>query len=155
MSCFLAGNCCSVWILRWFLFFFGHSALWDSKARHRLCPLEGFLLCGNFSFRTPSPGWVSIPKSFVSFVTFIFCLTSFWTDWFAFLGICGPLFRSYFVEVVPHADDLLMYLWGSKWSSYPSPLPSWDHLPTFRFSVHLSLVFCMELQCIRISFFYM
>ena len=32
---------------------------------------EGFLLCGNFSsFRTPSPGWVSIPNSFDSLFVF-------------------------------------------------------------------------------------
>ena len=36
-----------------------HSCLW-----------KGFLLCGNFSFMPPSPGWVSIPKSFVSVVVF-------------------------------------------------------------------------------------
>ena len=34
------------------------------------CLWEGFLLCGNFSFMPPSPGWVSIPKSFVSVVVF-------------------------------------------------------------------------------------
>ena len=41
------------------------------------CLGEGFLLCGNFSFMTPSPGWVSVPNSFVSFLSFIFCPTSF------------------------------------------------------------------------------
>ena len=35
------------------------------------CLSEGFLLCGNFSsFTTPSPGWISIPKSFVSVLIF-------------------------------------------------------------------------------------
>ena len=33
---------------------------------------EGFLLFGNFSFTTPSPGWVSIPNSYVPL--FVFCL---------------------------------------------------------------------------------
>ena len=31
---------------------------------------EGFLLFGNFSFTTPSPGWVSVPNSFVSHFVF-------------------------------------------------------------------------------------
>ena len=34
-------------------------------------PWEGLLLCGNFSsFTTPSPGWVSVPNSFVSLFVF-------------------------------------------------------------------------------------
>ena len=34
-------------------------------------PVRGFLVFGNFSsFTTPSPGWVSIPNSFVSFFVF-------------------------------------------------------------------------------------
>ena len=38
---------------------------------------EGFPVFGNFSsFTTPSLGWVSIPNSFVSLFTFIFCPTS-------------------------------------------------------------------------------
>ena len=79
----------------------------------------------------PSPGWVSVLKSFVSLLVFIFCPPSFWRDWFAFLGISGPppAFRSCSVEVAPHADDLSMYLWGRKWSPHPIPPPSWDHLP--------------------------
>ena len=48
--------------------------------RCQSCPLtclwEGFLLYGNFSFfTTPFPGWVSIPKSFVS--VFIFYILSY------------------------------------------------------------------------------
>ena len=35
---------------------------------------EGFLLCGNFSFMTPSPGWISVPKSF--FAVFLFYILS-------------------------------------------------------------------------------
>ena len=35
-------------------------------------PVRGFLLCGNFSFMTPSPGQVSIPNYFASpFVFYI------------------------------------------------------------------------------------
>ena len=44
------------------------------------CRWEGFLLFGNFSFTTPFPGWVSIPKSFVSFYLLYFVLTSFKDD---------------------------------------------------------------------------
>ena len=50
-------------------------------------------------------------KSFVFIFIFIFCPTSFWRDWFTFLGIWDPLpVFSYFVEVALHAE-LLMYLW--------------------------------------------
>ena len=92
---------------------------------------EGFLLFGNFSFMTPFPEWVSIPNSFVSFfLSFIFCPTSylFLREWAAFLGAwCSPpACRNYFVEVVQHSNDLLMNLWGTKWSPCPIPLPSWD-----------------------------
>ena len=44
-------------------------ALWDSKTSHKLAS-ESFLVFGNFSFMTPSPGWVSIPNSFVSLFTY-------------------------------------------------------------------------------------
>ena len=38
------------------------------------CLWEGFLLCGDFSFPTPSPAWVSIPKTFAS--AFVFYILS-------------------------------------------------------------------------------
>ena len=42
----------------------------NSPQTHRR---EGFLVFGNFSLTTPSPGWVSIPNSFVSlFIFYIF-----------------------------------------------------------------------------------
>ena len=68
---------------------------------------EGFLLSGNISFTTPSPGWVSVPNSFI-FLSFIFCPTSFRREWAAFLGAWYPLpmFRSCFVEVAQHSNDL-------------------------------------------------
>ena len=34
-----------------------------------------------------------------------------------------PAFRSCFVEVAQHSNDLLMNLWGRKWSPHPIPLP--------------------------------
>ena len=73
---------------------------------------EGFLLCGNFSFLTPSPGRVYIAKSFV--FVFVFYILSYllWTYWSAFLGAwCPPpVFRSCFVEVAQHSNNLLVNL---------------------------------------------
>ena len=45
----------------------------------------------------------------------------------AFLGAwCPPLaFRSCFVEVAHHSNDLLMNLWGRKWCPHPILMPSW------------------------------
>ena len=62
------------------------------------------------------------------FLSFIFCPTSFQREWAAFLGArCpAPAFRSCFVEVAQHSNDLLMNLWETKWSPHPVPLPSWD-----------------------------
>ena len=88
---------------------------------------EGFLVFGNFfSFTTPSLGWVSVPNSFVSVFIFIFCPTSFWRKWAAFLGAwCPPpTFRSCFVEFAQRSIDLLMNLLGRKWSPCPIPLSS-------------------------------
>ena len=46
-------------------------ALCASKAQHRLSSEECFLVFGNFSlFKTPFPGWSSVPPSFVSFFVF-------------------------------------------------------------------------------------
>ena len=68
---------------------------------------------------------------FSLFLSFIFCSTSFQRQWAAFLGAWCPLpvFRSCFVEVAQHSNDLLMNLWGTRWSPRPIPPPSWDHLP--------------------------
>ena len=60
---------------------------------------DGFLLFGSFSScTTPSQGQVSIPNSLSLFLSFIFCPTSFWREWAAFLGDWCPLsaFRSLF-----------------------------------------------------------
>ena len=86
----------------WFLFFFFSSQLCCPlrfQNSPQTCLWESFLLFGNFSsFRTPSPGRVSIPNSFVSFCLLFFCLTFFWREWAAFLGAWCPLpaFRSSF-----------------------------------------------------------
>ena len=89
---------------------------------------EGFLLFGNFSFTTPSPGWVSVPNNCVSLLSFIFCPTSFQRERAAFLGAWCPLpaFINCFVEIVQHSKELLMNLWGRKCSPCPIPPPSWD-----------------------------
>ena len=88
---------------------------------------EGFLLFGNFSsFTTPSPGRVSVPNSFVSLFVFYILSYLLSKECAAFLGVWCPLpvFRSYLVEVAQHSNDLLMNLWGRKWSPYPIPPPS-------------------------------
>ena len=112
---------------------------------------EGFLLFGNFSFTTPPfPGRVSIPNSLTLFLSFIFCPTSFRREWAAFLGAwCPPpAFRSCFVEVAQHSNDLLMILLWWKWSSHPIPLPSClsflRHYPCFALYQHLPAVSNVE-----------
>ena len=71
-------------------------------------------------------GWVSIPNTFVSLLSFIVCPTSFRRQWAAFLGAWCPLpeFRSCFVEFSQCSNVLSMNLWGRKWSPRPIPLPS-------------------------------
>ena len=87
-------------------------------------------LFGNFSsFTTPSSGQVSIPNSFVSL--FVFCILSYFFSK-RMCCISGawcplPVFRSCFEEVAQHSNDLLMNLWGRKWSPCPIPPPSQDH----------------------------
>ena len=58
------------------------------------------------------------------FSSFIFCSTSFWRDWTAFLDAwCPPsVSKSYFVEVDEHSNDLLVKLYGSRWSYYSAIL---------------------------------
>ena len=62
------------------------------------------------------------------FLSFIFCPTSFCREWGAFLGAwCPPpAFRSCFVEVAQHSNDILMNLWRRKWSPRPILPPSLD-----------------------------
>ena len=57
--CFNSWSCCPLWF----------------QNSPETCRWEGFLVFGNFSFRSPSPGQVSIPNSFVSL--FIFCILSY------------------------------------------------------------------------------
>ena len=70
--------------------------------------------------RSPSLSLLSL------FLSFILCPNSFRREWAAFLGTWYALrvFRSYFVEVAQHSNDLLMNLWWRKWSSRLIPPPS-------------------------------
>ena len=69
---------------------------------------------------SPSPTLLSL------FLSFIFCPTSFRRQLTAFLGArCPPPeFRSCFVVFAQRSKDLLMNLWGRKWSPHPIPPPS-------------------------------
>ena len=60
-------------------------------------------------------------------------VTTFQREWAAFLGGWHPppAFRSCFVEFVQHSNDILMNLWGRKWSPHPIPLPSQDRPCSF------------------------
>ena len=96
-------------------------ALWDSKSLHRhTCERVSYCVETYSSFKlrpqdsSPSLNLLSL------FLSFIFCPTSFWREWAAFLHVWCPLppFRSCFVEVAQHSTDLLMNLWERKWSTH-------------------------------------
>ena len=118
-------------------FFFppGYAALWDFKTPHTpdgeraSCCLENYP-----SWLPPQDGSLSLTL-FSLFLSFIFCPTSFWREWAAFLGpwCPPPEFRSCFVEVSQHSNEklVLMNLWGRKWSPHPIPPPSWNRPPIF------------------------
>ena len=93
---------------------------------------------------TPFLGQVSIPNSFVSFFIFYICPTFFQKERAAFLGAwCPPpVFRSCFVEVFQHSDDLLMNSLGRKWSPCPIPPSSMVIL----LSYHLSYITPIEIS---------
>ena len=89
---------------------------------------RSFLLCGKFSFTTLSPGRIPRPEILCLPFCLYPCPTSFRGDWFASLDIWGPLlaFRSCSMGIVPHGEDLLMYLWWKRWSLCSILLPSWS-----------------------------
>ena len=82
---------------------------------------EGFLLCGNFSSTTPSPGWISIPKSFVSVLIFYIlpyllskrlgCLSSCLTSSTSIQWFCGSfsIFKWSFEELLGEKVVSLSY----------------------------------------------
>ena len=128
-----------------FVFSPSYVAFWDSKTPHRPTS-ERVSCCLETSPLSWLPSWDWSPSlTLLSlFLSFIFYLTSFQREWAAFLGAWCPLpaFRSCFVEVAQHLNDLLMNLLGRKWSPHPIPLPSWDRPPplsSFCLSWHLHL----------------
>ena len=87
---------------------------------------EGFLVFGKFYFMVSLwDGTPSLPLLLL-FLCFIFCPTSFWRQWAAFLGAWCPLpeFRSCFVKFAQSSNNLSMNLWSRKWSPHPIPPPS-------------------------------
>ena len=85
------------------------------------------------------PSWLPPPDRSPSLLCLSFCLLSFVLPPFKKIGLAFwviwcplPAFRSCFVEVAPHSDDVfkshtfLMCLWGRKWLPHPTPLPSWN-----------------------------
>ena len=122
------------------IFFFpppGYVALWDFKTPHT--PTGERVSC---CLETSPPSWLPPQDGspsltlFSLFLSFIFCPTSFQREWADFLGAWCPLpaFRSCFVEVAQHSNDLLMNLWGKKWFPHPIPLPFYYHRLTFVFT---------------------
>ena len=117
-----------------FFFFFSppsYIALWDSQLPTDPS-VRGFLTVWKFLLHDSLPRMGPSLTLLSLFLLFIFCPTSFQREWAAFLGAwCPPpAYRYCFVEVVQYSNDLLMNLWGRKWSPSPIPLPSWDHPQT-------------------------
>ena len=74
----------------------------------------------SYCVETSPPSWLpsqdrspSLPL-LSPFLSFVWCPLSFQREWAAFLGAwCPPpVFKSCFVEVAWHSNDLLMNLWG-------------------------------------------
>ena len=104
-------------------------ALWDFKTPYRpSCERVSYYLKTSPSWLPSQNGSPSLTllSLFSCLLYFVLLPTSFWREWAAFLGAWSspPAFRSYFVEVAQHSNDLLMNLWGTKWSPCPIPLPS-------------------------------
>ena len=72
LRCFSTGSyhwAYNLWVLNIYLFFRLCCPLWfqGSQQTHQS---ECFLVFGNFFFKTPFPGWISVPTSFVSLLIF-------------------------------------------------------------------------------------
>ena len=90
------------------------------------CQSEGFLVFGNFSsFKTPSPGWVSMSNSCLSFHLLYFVLPPFHNSRLPF-WVPGVLHQhsKFVLWYLLSSNNLLMNLWGRTWSPRPIPLPS-------------------------------
>ena len=108
---------------------------------------EGFLVFGNFSFTTPSLGWMSIPNSFASlFIFYILsylllkslgclfgCLVSSASIQKLFCGICSA-FKWSFNEFGWESGLPVLFICHLRTAS--PPLPPW--LPTFMISTPVS-----------------
>ena len=115
----------------WLFFSPGYFALWDSKTPRRpTCERVSYCVETSPPSRFP-PQDRSLSLTLLSLFSFcIFCPSSFQREWAAFLGawFALPAFRSCFVKVAQHSNDLLINLLGRKWSPPPIPPPSW-HCP--------------------------
>ena len=92
----------------------GYVALQDSKTPHRPAGERVSWCLKTFPPSRLQPQERSLSLTLLSlFLSFIFCPTSFWKEWAAFLvAWCPPpAFRSCFAEVAQHSNDLLMNLW--------------------------------------------
>ena len=104
-------------------------------------------------FKTPFPGWSSVPTSFVSF--FVFCIFSYLLSktmgCFSGCLMSSAAFRSCFVEFTQRLNVLLMNLWGRNQSPLPIPLPSSKVV----LNVHIKKYFIrIDIRCIlKISLF--
>ena len=124
--------CWELWLGTYSVGFFppGYVALWDSKTPHRpTCERVSCCLETSPRSRFPPQDGSSSLTLLSLFLSFIFCPISFWRERPAFLGAWCPLlaFRSCFVKVIQHSNDLMVNLWGRKWSPHPIPPPSQDH----------------------------
>ena len=78
---------------------------------HPTCERVSYCLEISSSRLPPQDGSLSLTLLSL-FLSFIFCPTSFQREWAAFLGVWCPLpaFRSFFVEIAQHSDELLINL---------------------------------------------
>ena len=90
---------------------------------------------------TPFAGWVSVPNSCLSFCLLYFALTFFEENGLPFWVPGIHLQHSEVVlwKLLNMQIDLLMNLWGRKWSPGPILLPPWD-LPLNIFGFELTFL---------------
>ena len=120
------------------------------------CPWEDFLLCGNLSFTTPSPGRVSISKSLSLCLSFIFVLPPLeeiglpsWCPLFS-TSICErySTFKWSFDEFVREKVVSPFYFSTVLATSPPPPPP----ISGFKFVTLLCTVFVLFGDLLSISF---
>ena len=117
VSCFSAGNCHSAWIpwylfIYYYYFFSVYAALWDSKTPHwPTCDRVMYCVETSPSWLLPQDGSHSLNTLafHLYFLSYLISKRLVWPS--VYLG-SSAAFRSCFVEVAPHSDDLYTYLWG-------------------------------------------